>query len=159
MAGGLDKEVTDRLTHKNMMTASELAKRSNLPIYTVRHYTRIGLLKPSRNLQNGYRLYRSSDRQRLRFIAEAKELGFTLSEIEEILDHAADGDSPCPMVREIVEHRIAENKKKIRELTRLQRRLETATKMWKTMNNALPDGHSVCRLIEAFSDTEDGTLT
>ncbi|MEP7149246.1 MAG: MerR family transcriptional regulator, partial [Acidobacteriota bacterium] len=70
-----------------MMTASALAKRTNLPIYTVRHYTRIGLLKPSRDLRNGYRLYKTSDRERLSFISAAKELGFTLNEIEEILDH------------------------------------------------------------------------
>ncbi len=99
-----------------MMTASALAKRTNLPIYTVRHYTRIGLLKPSRDLRNGYRLYKTSDRERLNFISAAKELGFTLNEIEEILDHAVHGNSPCPMVREIVEKRVKENKEKIREL-------------------------------------------
>lgn len=134
-----------------MMTASDLAKRTNLPIYTVRHYTRIGLLKPSRDLRNGYRLYKASDKDRLRFIASAKELGFTLAEIEEVLDHAVQGDSPCPMVREIVERRIRENNEKIRELKLLQSRLEKAARMWKSMKNSDPDGHSVCRLIESFA--------
>jgi MerR family transcriptional regulator, Zn(II)-responsive regulator of zntA len=137
-----------------MMTASDLAKRTNLPIYTVRHYTRIGLLKPSRNLKNGYRLYKPSDKERLKFISAAKELGFTLSEIEEILDHAVHRDSPCPMVREIVEKRVKENKEKIRELRRLQGRLEKAVDMWKSMKNSNPDGHSVCRLIESFAEAE-----
>ena len=141
------------------MTASDLAKRTNLPIYTVRHYTRIGLLKPSRNLKNGYRLYKSSDKERLRFIAAAKELGFTLNEIEEILDHAVHGDSPCPMVREIVEKRIDENKAKIRELKRLQSRLEKAAGIWKSMKDSEPDGHSVCRLIESFAEGEKYRLT
>ena len=139
-----------------MMTASDLAKRANLPIYTVRHYTRIGLLKPSRNVKNGYRLYKPSDKERLKFIAAAKELGFTLAEIEEILDHAVHGDSPCPMVREIVEKRIKESKEKIRELRRLQGRLEKAVRMWSSMKNSDPDGHSVCRLIESFADAERG---
>lgn len=139
-----------------MMTASDLAKRTKLPIYTVRHYTRIGLLKPSRDLRNGYRLYKASDKDRLRFIASAKELGFTLSEIEEVLDHAVHGDSPCPMVREIVERRIQENKEKIREMKRLQSRLEKAAGMWKSMKNSDPDGHSVCRLIESFAEEENG---
>lgn len=142
-----------------MMTASDLAKRTNLPIYTVRHYTRIGLLKPSRNLKNGYRLYKSSDKERLKFIAAAKELGFTLSEIEEILGHAVHGDSPCPMVREIVEKRVEENKAKIRELKRLQSRLEKAAEIWKTMKDSEPDGHSVCRLIESFADGGNRRLT
>jgi DNA-binding transcriptional MerR regulator len=139
-----------------MMTASVLAKRANVPLFTVRHYTRIGLLKPSRDLRNGYKVYSQTDKDRLRFIASAKELGFTLAEIEEILDHAAHDESPCPMVREIVEKRITENKEKIRELKRLQKRLERAADMWKTMKNSEPDGHSVCRLIESFAESENG---
>ena len=86
-----------------MLTASVLAKRTGIPIFTVRYYTRIGLLKPSRDLRNGYKLYKQSDKERLKFINNAKNLGFTLSEIEQILSHAEDGDTPCPMVREIVE--------------------------------------------------------
>lgn len=137
-----------------MMTASVLAKKADVPLFTVRYYTRIGLLKPSRDLRNGYKMYRHSDRDRLRFITAAKELGFTLAEIEEILDHAIHGDSPCPMVRDVVEKRIRENREKIREMQRLQKRLEAAAEMWKKMKNSQPDGHSVCRLIESFSENE-----
>ena len=137
-----------------MMTASVLAKKTNVPLFTVRYYTRIGLLKPSRDLRNGYKVYRATDKDRLGFITSAKNLGFTLGEIEQILDHAVQGDSPCPMVREIVEHRIKENKEKIRELKKLQRRLESAMDAWATMENSEPDGHSVCRLIESFSEPE-----
>ena len=137
-----------------MMTASVLARRANLPLFTVRYYTRIGLLKPSRDLRNGYKVYKPSDTDRLRFISAAKDLGFTLSEIEEVLDHAAHDDSPCPMVREIVEKRVKENKEKIRELKRLQRRLEGAVELWKTMKNSEPNGHSVCRLIESFAKAD-----
>ncbi|MFZ1699787.1 MAG: MerR family DNA-binding protein [Pyrinomonadaceae bacterium] len=138
-----------------MMTASILAKRASVPLFTVRYYTRIGLLKPSRDLRNGYKMYKPSDRDRLKFISAAKELGFTLAEIEEVLDHAAHGDSPCPMVRDVVEKRIEENKAKIRELKRLQSRLEKAARTWESMENSTPDGHSVCNLIESFSETEN----
>lgn len=140
-----------------MMTASALAKRTNVPLFTVRYYTRIGLLKPSRDLRNGYRVYKPADKDRLKFITSAKELGFTLAEIESILDHAHDGDSPCPMVREIVERRIEETDEAIRQLQELQERLKSAVKMWGTMKNASPTGTSVCRLIESFADA--GTRT
>ena len=136
-----------------MMTASVLAKRANVPLFTVRYYTRIGLLKPSRDLSNGYKVYKSADRDRLQFITSAKGLGFTLAEIEEILENAAHGDSPCPMVRQIVERRIEDNKAKIRELKRLQKRLESAVDAWASMKDSAPDGHSVCRLIESFAET------
>ena len=139
-----------------MMTASVLAKKADVPLFTVRYYTRIGLLKPSRDLRNGYKVYKPTDRDRLKFISAAKELGFTLSEIEEILDHAAHSESPCPMVRDIVEKRLRENKEKIRELKRLQARLESAVDMWRSMKNSQPDGHSVCRLIESFAEAEKG---
>jgi MerR family transcriptional regulator, Zn(II)-responsive regulator of zntA len=138
-----------------MMTASVLAKRTNVPLFTVRYYTRIGLLKPSRDLRNGYKVYKPADRDRLKFITAAKGLGFTLAEIEEILDHAAHGDSPCPMVRDIVQRRIEENKQKMRELKQLQRRLESAVETWGGMKNSEPDGHSVCRLIESFAETNE----
>ncbi len=138
-----------------MLTASILAKRADVPLFTVRYYTRIGLLKPYRDLRNGYKIYKPSDADRLRFISAAKELGFTLSEIDDILGHAAHGDSPCPMVRDVVEKRIEENREKIRQLKRLQIRLESAAKMWSKMKNSEPDGHSVCRLIESFTESKD----
>ena len=139
-----------------MMTASVLAKRTNVPLFTVRYYTRIGLLKPSRDLRNGYRVYKTADKDRLKFITSAKELGFTLAEIESVLDHAQHGDSPCPMVREIVERRIKETNEKIEQLKDLQGRLNDALSMWKTMKNSSPTGTSVCRLIESFNDHDDG---
>ncbi len=139
-----------------MFTAGVLAKRTNTPIFTIRHYTRIGLLKPTRDLKSGYKLYRQSDKDRLKFINAAKELGFTLAEIQEILDHAVHGDSPCPMVRDIVEQRVKENKEKIRQLKKMQTRLEGALDMWKTMRDQNPTGTSVCHLIESFSDGGDG---
>jgi MerR family transcriptional regulator, Zn(II)-responsive regulator of zntA len=144
---------------KSVITASVLAARSGVPIYTIRHYTRIGLLKPSRDPGNGYKLYRTSDAERLRFIISAKDLGFTLAEIEEILDHAVHGDSPCPMVRDVVEKRVVENKQKIRDLKKMQKRLEGALNMWQGMKNGMPTGDSVCVLIETFAGEEHGGLT
>lgn len=135
-----------------MMTASDLAKKTDVPIYTVRHYTRIGLLKPSRHPRNGYKLYNFSDTTRLRFIIAAKELGFTLTEISQILDEAKHGNSPCPLVREIVEQRIKENKRKIRELQQLQKKMEMALGDWTEMQDSLPNGDSVCHLIESVAE-------
>ena len=136
----------------NSFTAALLARSAGVSLFTVRYYTRIGLLKPSRDLRNGYKIYKRSDKDRLRFITAAKDLGFTLAEIEDILDNAAHNKTPCPMVRDVVQKRIEENKQKIRELKRLQKRLESAADMWKGMKNSTPDGHSVCRLIESFAE-------
>ena len=136
-----------------MMTATILAQQSDVSLYTVRHYTRIGLLKPIRNLQNNYKVYQPSDAVRVRFIQAAKNLGFSLAEVADILDEAKNGNSPCPMVREIIVRRIEENRRKIKEMQKLQRKMENALEDWSKMKNSMPTGDSVCHLIESVGKT------
>jgi DNA-binding transcriptional MerR regulator len=45
-----------------MMTANVLAKATDVPLYTIRHYTRIGLLKPPRKSRNNYKVYQPAER-------------------------------------------------------------------------------------------------
>lgn len=132
-----------------MMTATVLAKQSNVSLYTVRHYTRIGLLKPARNTQNNYKLYQTSDAVRVRFIKAAGNLGFSLAEIGDILKEAKQGNSPCPMVREIIVRRIQENQRKIKAMQKLQRKMEKSLQDWSRMKDSMPNGDSVCHLIES----------
>lgn len=135
-----------------MLTVSVLAKESESTVHAVRHYTRIGLLQPRRNKNNGYKIYNDSDIILLKFINNAKELGFTLKEISKILDEADNGNSPCPIVREIIIKRIDENRQKIKQLKKLQQKIVKAKTKWDEMEDALPDGHSVCHLIESFAE-------
>ncbi len=132
-----------------MMTATVLAKQADVSLFTVRHYTRIGLLKPARNTNNNYKVYQPSDAVRVRFIQAAKNLGFSLAEVAGILDEAKHRKSPCPMVREIIVRRIEENRRKIKEMQKLQKKMENALEDWKQMKNSMPTGDSVCHLIES----------
>jgi DNA-binding transcriptional MerR regulator len=134
------------------MTVNELAKRADVPPHVVRYYSRIGLLKPARHPDNGYKLFKPQDVKHLRFIRKAQALGYTLSEIDEILRHAQDGESPCPTVRTILQQRIEENRRKVKELQRLQERMEEALEQWGSMPDGVPDGHTVCVLIEAMDN-------
>jgi DNA-binding transcriptional MerR regulator len=120
-----------------MLTVNELAIQSNAPAHVVRYYARIGLIKPSGQQDNGYRLFRPRDANRLRFIRMATLLGFTLSEIKQITEHADHGESPCEDVRRIIQHHIR------------------ALKKWEGMPDGVPDGHSVCHLIESFDIDDD----
>ncbi len=131
------------------MTAQTLADRSGVSVENVRYYTRRGLLKPVRDPRNNYRLYRESDVARLRFIRQAKNLGYTLGEIAKIFGQSKRGDSPCPLVREIIERRIADNRKRLNEMLELQERMEKALTNWAKMPDKSPDGHTVCHLIES----------
>jgi len=134
-----------------MLTASVLAKNLDVPIFTVRYYTRIGLLHPHKQTSNGYKVYQPSDATRLKFILSAKDLGFTLAEITQILDKAEHGESPCPSVRKIIVHHIEENKRKMRELQKLQKKMENALKEWENLSDSMPNGTSVCHLIESVA--------
>jgi DNA-binding transcriptional MerR regulator len=133
-----------------MLTVTQLANRAAVTADTVRHYAHIGLLNPQRNPQNGYKLFAQDDIHRLRFVRQAQSLGFTLAEIGEILNHSSHGDSPCPQVREIIQHRIAENRAKLDALNVLQQRMESALALWGTMPDGAPDGTSICHLIESI---------
>ena len=133
-----------------MLTVNELAIRANAPAHVVRYYTRIGLIEPTSQQDNGYRLFSSKDATRLRFIRLAKQLGFTLKEIGEITRHAEYGESPCEDVRRIVQNHISENRVKIEEMLKLQNRMEHALTQWEAMPDGMPDGNSVCHLIESF---------
>jgi len=135
-----------------MHTISSLAKEAELPVFTVRHYSRIGLLSPKYRAANGYKMFGDDDVQLLKFIHSAKELGFTLKEIAEIVNMADHGDSPCPLVREIIDKRISETEKQIKKMKGLLAKMKKARAAWKGAKDNVPTGSSVCRLIETFGD-------
>lgn len=139
------------------MKVSDLARAAGVTGETVRHYTREGLLYPRRDPGNGYQLYDPDDLNRLRFIQRARTLGFSLREVREILEHADHGDSPCPMVRDLLAARLPDIHARIRELQALATRMERALETWRDMPDGTPDGHSLCRLIESLPMEDDGT--
>ena len=141
-----------------MLTVTELANRSGATPHAVRYYTRMGLLQPERNPDNGYHLYKPRDIDGLRFIRQAKRLGYTLNEIKVIVHDADKGKSPCPRVRKILQRHIVENRRHLEELMALQTRMENALLDWADKPDGVPDGHSVCHLIESFYANVDEEL-
>lgn len=136
----------------HQLTAAVLARASDTTVHTVRHYTRKGLLTPTRNPDNRYHLYRPQDIERLRFIWRAQSLGFELKDIREILAHSETGASPCPRVRDILRQQVQKNRRKLDEMLALQMRMEQALSEWQSMPDGVPSGDSVCYLIETFNE-------
>ena len=134
-----------------MLTVSELARQSHTTPDAIRYYTRIGILRPQRNPRNSYRLYRKKDVQSLRFLQKANYLGYTLDEISMILHDADKRQSACPRVRQILEARINKSRAELKSKLAFQEKLEEALKRWKNMPDGIPDGKSVCYLIESMS--------
>ena len=82
------------------MKVTEFAKRAGVGPDVVRYYVREGLLAPSRNPANGYKLFGSPHLARIRFIRQVQALGFTLSEIRDLMARMDAGDCPCEDMRE-----------------------------------------------------------
>ena len=101
------------------MTIGRLAKRTGVNIDTIRYYERNRLLpEPARRL-SGYREYGPADVARLRFIMRAKDLGFSLAEIAELLLLSADRD--VRGVKRRAEAHLEQVEHKIKELQRVRR--------------------------------------
>ena len=132
-------------------TVSQLAKQLSISADTVRHYVRSGLLTPDRDPNNGYKRFQNTDIKRLQFILQAKSLGFSLSDIQTIMDQSSHGKSPCPQVRTIMEARLKETAEKITAMQSTYRKMQTAMQRWQTQPNCTPTGEHICHLIEGFS--------
>jgi hypothetical protein len=78
-----------------MMLIHDLAKQTGVPAKTIRYYESIGLLPRPKRATNNYRQYTPADVERLRFIASARNLGFSLADVAEILAARDDGIAPC----------------------------------------------------------------
>lgn len=104
-------------------TIGQVAKQTDLGIETIRFYERQGLVDDPPRRESGYRQYPPNIIKRLFFIKRAKELGFSLKEIAELLSLRVDPDTTCPDVRRRAEAKIDDVETKIRELHRIKRAL------------------------------------
>jgi DNA-binding transcriptional MerR regulator len=134
------------------LTVSQLAKQLSISADTVRHYVRSGLITPERDPNNGYKRFHSEDIKRLNFILQAKSLGFSLADIQTIMDQASYGESPCPQVRTIMETRLTETAAKIAAMQATYQQMEDAMQRWKNQPDCAPTGDHICHLIEGFSN-------
>lgn len=128
-------------------TIGTVAKRVGVAIDTIRYYEREGLLPAPMRRASGYRSYGESTIRQLRFIRRAKELGFTLEEIRELLALSADRQRGVEAVKQRAQQRLALLEQRIGELQRVRDGLEQLV-------NACP-GHGApeqCPILRALSD-------
>ncbi|WP_339616337.1 MerR family transcriptional regulator [uncultured Gilvimarinus sp.] len=133
------------------MKVVEIARKLEVTADTVRFYTRIGILNPTKNYENGYRDYGAQDVNRLRFVLSARQLGFSVEDIQQILGHADNKESPCPTVRRLIEQRLHETEQRFQEVKLLRKRMREAVTQWSKEPDRVPDGDMICHLIEGFS--------
>ncbi len=106
------------------MKIGDLAKAGTVNIQTLRYYERIGILKPTARKDSGYRAYDNDSLKRLLFIKRSQELGFTLSEIKELLTFRGMDRKSRERTRAKAKIKVIEIKEKIHHLKDLQNALE-----------------------------------
>ena len=105
------------------MTIGQLAARTGVGVETVRFYERRGLLPRPPRPDSGFRQYTPDAMSRITFIRRAKQLGFSLREIKELLSLRTQAGANCGSVKRCAEAKAAEIDAKIADLRRMRKTL------------------------------------
>ena len=130
----------------------QVARQTGISIDTIRIYEKQGLLKRSPRTEGGFRLFGLGDIDTLKFVRKAQELGFSLSEIRELLILRSDHVPACSHVKELLDQKLTAVVQKIIELRILERSLKRALQKCKRELQSAAAGHQEsCPLIDEIN--------
>jgi DNA-binding transcriptional MerR regulator len=127
----------------------DLAARSGVKIPTIRYYEQTGLIDPPARTAGNQRRYAQSALDRLRFIAHARAMGFSMDSLKAMLRLSRHQEAPCADLDELVRARLAEVDERLARLTRL--RGELSSMLTSHHHGTVAD----CRIIEVLSDHDE----
>ncbi|MEQ1770040.1 MAG: helix-turn-helix domain-containing protein [Devosia sp.] len=126
----------------------DLSAETGVKVPTIRYYEQIGLIAAPPRTEGNQRRYDGAARDRLRFIAHARAMGFPMPELKSMLRIAGHKDAPCDDIDALVRDRLAEVDDRIARLTSLREEL----------SGMLAQGHhgtvGECRVLEVLGDHE-----
>lgn len=126
------------------MNIGEAARSSGVSAKMVRHYEEIGLIPAAQRTLAGYRVYSTNDVHTLRFIRQARNLGFSMAEIQKLLALWQDRKRPSRKVKELAAAHIRELDERIAEMQNMKRTLETL------MAKCHGDEHPDCPILQGL---------
>lgn len=133
--------------HPGGVRTGEVAKLARVNPQTLRYYERRGLLPAPERTPSGYRAYSPETVRVVRFAKRAQELGFTLSEVEQLLELADGGPDSCHDAHSIATGKVADLRMRIADLQRIQ---DALTKLAHTCDQ--PRDQRECPLLAEFDD-------
>ena len=135
------------------LTVGKLAALAEVSANAVRFYEREGLMQVPRKSENGYRLYGLEAVQRLRFIKQAQHCGFTLSEIQSLLQLRDKASTCCSDVRGKVIEKKLELEARIKAMKEMSKGLDQLIS--DCSNDARPAED--CSILAALSGSDQGS--
>lgn len=123
----------------------QVAARAGVNKETVRYYERRDLIPEPDRRRSGYRIFTRRHIEQIRFIKRAQELGFTLSEIKELLDLRMDEDTSCSEIKREARRKHVDVTEKIEDLERIR---ETLVDLIDACSGEGPKGD--CPILEAL---------
>ena len=138
------------VTNRKPLTIGRLAREVGVNLETVRFYERRGLLPRPPRSASGYRLFPVDAKRRLKFIKRAQELGFSLSEIRDLLALRVSRRTTSAEIRKRTEAKISDIEGKIKSLDSMRKSL---LKLVRSCGGCAPA--SECPILESL-DREDG---
>ena len=135
------------------LTIGLVARRAGIGVETVRFYERQGLIEEPPRRLSGYREYDDEVVSRLGFIRRAKDLGFTLKEIKELLSLRRDSSTPAADVKRRAEAKIADIESKIRSLQKMKKALTKLTSACRCHDTSVE-----CPLLHALDGEADAAV-
>jgi Cu(I)-responsive transcriptional regulator len=127
------------------LTIGDLAKATRSKVETIRYYERIGLLPAPERTEGNYRSYGKAHLGRLSFVRRARDLGFSLAQIRDLLGLADERDRSCEAVDAIARQHLADVERKIADLSAL--RDELADVIRRCRHSTVAE----CRIIETLA--------
>ncbi len=106
-------------------TIGNLSRETGCHVETIRYYERIGLLQVPPRTAGGHRIYDEVHVRRLSFIRRTRDLGFPLNEVRSLVDCVDSGNYSCEEIRAMTVARLADVRREISELKRLEKTLKT----------------------------------
>jgi len=129
-----------------MFTIGTLGKKTGTKVQTIRYYEQIGLMPEPGRTEGGQRRYRETDLDRLSFIRHARQLGFPLEAIRELLDLSDDPNRPCHEADAIA-------RRQLKQVEQRMARLEALRTELKRMVHECSGGKtSECLVLEVLRD-------
>lgn len=141
------------------MLIKTLSEKTGVSRKAIRYYESIGLIQPPERGRNNYRQYTEADVERLRFIAGARSLGFSLSDVGEILAARDHNIAPCRQVLDTIDARLQDIDMRIATLLDLRETLRQLRQAGAALRlDDVLGENCICYLVKTYRDTGEVSI-